>query len=292
MMTFLRPRISAYAMAFFGTFLVLGCSRLEMDEKSRAPQIPAQSVASASAVDDSASAEKDADSALTIRLVIRSAQIRIRTERPSVKSAEVESLVTARGGYVVHKETEHLDEAVVRSRLELRVPEAHFTSTLSALREQGTVLGESATGDDVTEEYSDVGARLRAKALLEKRLLEMAESAKSVEDMLKVERELGRVRTEIEQMTGRMQFLEKHAAMATISLELISPMQPPSDDGQSIRSKLENAVAQAGNLAVSVIAGGVVLLGAALPLLVPAGFLALLIAMRRRRRLSNGMQLG
>jgi hypothetical protein len=77
----------------------------------------------------------------------------------------------------------------------------------------------------VTEEYTDLDARLRNLEATETELLELLtevrERTSKAEDVLAVHRELTSIRSQIEQLKGRMQYLEKMTAMATINVELI-----------------------------------------------------------------------
>jgi hypothetical protein len=84
---------------------------------------------------------------------------------------------------------------------------------------------ESISAQDVTEEYTDLGARLRNLEATEEELLalltEVREETRRAEDVLAIHRELTNIRGQIEQIQGRMQYLERLTALATISVELI-----------------------------------------------------------------------
>ena len=81
-------------------------------------------------------------------------------------------------------------------------------------------------GQDVTQEYVDITARLRNKQQQEQRYLELLGDAQSVDEVLAVERELERIRVEIESMQGRIQFLESRTDFASITVTVTEPVTP------------------------------------------------------------------
>ena len=84
----------------------------------------------------------------------------------------------------------------------------------------GEVRQNHVGSQDVTEEYFDVEARIRNKQEEEKRLLKhLSDSTGKLEDILAVERELSRVRGEVEQMQGRLRFLANRTELSTITIE-------------------------------------------------------------------------
>ena len=108
--------------------------------------------------------------------------------------------------------------------LTLRVPAAAFDQAMAALRGLAQeVLAEQVTARDVTEEYTDLDARLRNLRAAETQLLALVEQASNVEDLLKVEKRLSEVRGEIEQLQGRLNVLENRIALATINVVLHGP---------------------------------------------------------------------
>jgi hypothetical protein len=146
---------------------------------------------------------------------------------------------------------------------------------LEDLRKPGDVLSGSISGQDVTAEFVDVQARVKAKQVLEQRLLGIAAGASKVEDMLKVETELSRVRSEIEQLEGRSKYLEERARLSLIHVTAVSPNQTAEPRAESFASKMRGAFRRGKEVAVEVLAGLVVL---------ASFFLPLAFWWRRRRR--------
>jgi hypothetical protein len=187
------------------------------------------------------------------------------------------------GGYVVSREAERNDDVVKSVRMVIRVPASKFETALGELRRRGTVLSEAATGQDVTEEFSDTQAQLGSKRKLEERLLHIVEGSSSVKDMLEVENELTRVRTDIERLEGHSRLLENRVAFATIHATFESPAQPLAADAESTLSRFKNTFEEAGGIFMHVTMGIVFVAAAVAPVALPAG--AVLLFLRRRRRL-------
>ena len=103
----------------------------------------------------------------------------------------------------------------------IRVPDGKYEPTLAELRNLAVrVKSESTDSRDVTEEYIDLEARLKNAEATESQYLALLEKATDVEDILRIYDSLSRVRSEIEQIKGRMQYLERTSSMSLISVRL------------------------------------------------------------------------
>ena len=87
----------------------------------------------------------------------------------------------------------------------------------------GRILHEKSSGQDVTEEYIDLEARIRTKKALEAQFLEIMKQARKISDAMEVQTQLAEVRTEIERLEGRRRFLENQSALSTINITLHTP---------------------------------------------------------------------
>lgn len=106
----------------------------------------------------------------------------------------------------------------------VRVPAAKFDEALNEIRAATSrVIVESIKGQDVTEEFIDIEARLKAQKALETQFLEIMKQSKTVADALNVQTEIARVRGEIEKIEGRKRFLESQASLSTIKIRLTAP---------------------------------------------------------------------
>jgi hypothetical protein len=166
------------------------------------------------------------------RMVIHTVELRLIVKDTQASLEAVQSLAGELGGYVASSRTWHTEEQLSAS-LTLRVPADQLNTALEKLRALALeVDSENISGEDVTQEYVDLEARLRNEEAYEKELLalltEIRERTSKAEDILAVYERLTEVRGRIEQIKGRMQYLENMSAMATITVELIPSelMQP------------------------------------------------------------------
>ncbi|MDQ3745192.1 MAG: DUF4349 domain-containing protein, partial [Acidobacteriota bacterium] len=226
------------------------------------------------------------------RKVIRNAELSLETDEPQKAMQRVASIAEARGGFVVTSESRQQagtdgGKAYEVITIQARVPAAQFDAALNDIRAVGSrVTAEKITGQDVTEEFIDLEARLRTQRALEAQLLDIMKQAHQVSDAITVERELTNVRTEIERIEGRRRFLENQASLSTVKVTLQPPAPLVSTTGffRSVRSAFGDGV----DVAVAIVLALIRVLVAMLPLVliigVPVFFLFRYLARRGRRR--------
>jgi chromosome segregation ATPase len=159
------------------------------------------------------------------QMIIRTAHLALKVEETERALAQIKSIATSLGGYVADSNIWRSDEKL-QGTVTIRVPAESFDAAMEQITGLALeVERENLSGQDVTEEYTDLGARLRNLEATEKELLELLtevrEKTRKAEDVLAVHRELTSIRGEIEQVKGRMQYLERMTALATITVELI-----------------------------------------------------------------------
>jgi hypothetical protein len=128
-------------------------------------------------------------------------------------------------------------------RATLRVPAARLDETISRIRSLGVVADESHHGEDVTDQVVDLEARLTNARNTEKRLAEVLRTRTGdLADVLAVEREIARVRDEIERLDGQRKTLEQRVSYGTVTLTVTEERQAQLDSGPlSLRVQLRNA---------------------------------------------------
>ena len=129
------------------------------------------------------------------------------------------------GGFVANTAVRTGKDEQPSASLEVRVPTAQFDGLLAALRAVGKVERITAGAEDVGEEYVDLGARAANARRVEARLVEMlATRTGKLSDVLTVEQELARVRQEIERHDARLRWLERRAALSSLTVALHEPV--------------------------------------------------------------------
>lgn len=155
------------------------------------------------------------------RMIVYTGDLALVVMDTDAAQRQIEVLVKDAGGYIASVESYAVSEGIRRINLSLRVPAEAFDSTMNALREMAVeVTRESVSTEDVTEEYVDLTSRLRALEAKAARLEKLMEQAEDTEAVLEVYRELSETQVQIEQTKGRMQYLERQSAMATIHVQL------------------------------------------------------------------------
>ena len=133
---------------------------------------------------------------------------------------EVAEMADELNGYVVSS-YKHEYERGVSGRIIIRVPSEKFEEAFERLRQLAVAVPyETTTAKDVTEEYVDLEAQLSNLLATEAQYLALLEKAETVEEMLKVQKELSNVRGQIEQIEGRMKYLEQTSETSLIEIDL------------------------------------------------------------------------
>lgn len=212
-------------MFMFCLFLLLsGCSSNEKDDSaSKSQDEKAESKMDASIsgnmVQQEEAAEKEG--VTDERKVIHQAQLELKVKNLEKAQMKIENKVAEYGGYVVESNVYREDEELVEGTITVRVPEAHFQDFLADSEgEASEVVGRNVTGQDVTEQYVDLKARLKSKRAVEERLLAFMKDAEKTEDLLKISSDLAVVQEEIEQLTGQMKYLENQTSYSTVTVTL------------------------------------------------------------------------
>jgi hypothetical protein len=225
------------------------------------------------------------------RKIIRNAEITLEADSPEEAQRRVGSIAESSGGFVVTSDSQQRGDAGVFITLTLRVPAAQFVPALDSIRAVGSrVLQEKVSAQDVTQEFIDLEARLRAKRALEAQFLEIMKQARSISDALEVQRQLAEVRSEIEQMEGRRRFLENQASLSTIVVKVQPPAAfAPAGTG-SFFTDLRRALGDSVDIALSFVLGFVRVLGFLIPFAVLVVLPLYLLARLLIRRFATVMR--
>ena len=182
---------------------------------------------------------------LTIkRKIIRTGSITLEVEDIAGAIGKVADVADELGGYVVSSHKSE-DEKRTSGYITIRVPADRFDEAFDRLRQLAIAVPyENTEAKDVTEEYVDLQARLHNLEATEAQYLALLEKAKTVEEILKVQRELSNVRGQIEQIEGRIKYLERTSDMALIdgSLREEKPLAGPWNPANALKSAVHGLV--------------------------------------------------
>jgi len=164
------------------------------------------------------------------RALILTASIAMRAQDPWGAADRAQAVATTLGGDVMAMSQSGKGDDRSAS-LVLRVPAERFNDALRQLRALSDVevLSSSVDSKDVTEQFVDLEARLRAKQAEEQRYLALLARAERIEDILRIDQALAQVRTQIEQLTGQVNSIKTRTTFSTISLSVTPLGVLPSD---------------------------------------------------------------
>lgn len=150
------------------------------------------------------------------RMRVWRASLSVEVPVVSNAAARVAEWAGKAGGYVERR----TDRGDRQTLLTLRLPSKALPNTLASIGELGRVTERNVSSEDVTERYVDTDARLRAMTALKDRLQGLLEKAQTVQDVLAIEKELGRIQGELESLQARLQALKGQVDLATVEVRL------------------------------------------------------------------------
>lgn len=229
------------------------------------------------------------------RKILRNGDLVLEVSDPIVSQRQITSIAESLGGFVVSSESrQRQPQDAGKQELEIylvvRVAASHFAAALDQIRSQGNrVIQEKTTGQDVTEEFIDLEARIKTQKALESQFLEIMKQANKVGDALEVQRQVADVRTEIEKLEGRKRFLENRASLSTITVSLKTPaaiIVSTSGFSSHLREAVAESVAIASGIVLFLIRFVIVMVPILILIIIPGGLLTRFVLRR-----AKGLQL-
>lgn len=156
--------------------------------------------------------------------IIKTGNLYVQTKDYDSFLNDITSKVQAIGGFVENNTTEvyqvYEDNKLMRGRLKIRVPQENFYETVNYLEETSDIRRKNINEQDVTKEYYEKDNKVKNLEIQEQNLRELFEKATTVEEMLQIENELRRIRTEIDALNISLADINDRAAMSTIDMEV------------------------------------------------------------------------
>ncbi|OPY29341.1 MAG: hypothetical protein A4E28_00939 [Methanocella sp. PtaU1.Bin125] len=203
----------------------------------------------------------DAYSDVSNRKVIMTATIQIETGDLDQVVGRVRTLCSDAGGYVQSSYLDTYSNNRRTATVTIKVPSSAYESTITEIKKLGTVKSDRSTGTDVTGRYVDLEARLNNLKSTESRLVAIMDKANNVSDILAVEKELSRVRGDIESYQAQMNTLKNQIDFSTITVTVTEPQPVVAYDWG-----IGEAFSEGVHMFVAVIGVLIVLTGILIPL--------------------------
>jgi hypothetical protein len=226
-----------------------------------------------------------ADPTVFPSMIIRSGQASLQVDSLELAVDRLRQLAARLGGYVANSQVQAGQNQLRSGTLELKVPAARFDDATSGLSPIGKVEYINVAAEDVGEEFTDIAARVANAHRLEGRLIDLLTTRTGkLSDVLQIERELARVREEIERMEGRLRYLKTRVATSTLTVTVHEPAPLVGEPGSG--GVVAESFRQAWRNFLRFLAGFVESLGFLIPLgvLVIGGLLGLRRLWRARRQ--------
>lgn len=288
-----RKRAAVFGMVLWASVgLLAGCagkgsqSSSPSAESASAPTVGAAAPGATSDATAGKSAEtKTAAPAAVPRKIIYTATVGLVADDFPRAAAQIVREAKARNGYVAENSVTGEPNAPREGTWKIRVPLPELDAFLAALGKMGELQNTTLTSQDVSEEFYDVRARLQNKRIEEARLIDLLQhSSGKLSDVLLLEKEISRVREEIERMEGRLRFLANQTDLATVTVTLHEakafkkPEAPPTFGTRLVRT-FSGSV----ETLFDFVRGLMLLVVAVLPWMIVPGVLLFYVLHRRRK---------
>ena len=223
----------------------------------------------------------------TERKVIKTAYLTLEVGEGKFEKVlfDLTRLAENNGGFVSHTQSySDADGKLTSGSITIRIPHDKYNSALDLIKDMGTVESISISGQDVTQEYTDLESRLRNLQAQEEILLDLMAQSKDVSDSIEVQRELSYVMEQIEVIKGRMNYLDNMVSFSTIEVYLHEPEPITTTTGWGFIEALKRGLRGA----VTIFNGIVIFLIAVSPILVIIAIILvviwLIVRSRRKKR--------
>ncbi|MDQ0876867.1 cbb3-type cytochrome oxidase subunit 3 [Paenibacillus sp. V4I3] len=221
------------------------------------------------------------------RKLIYRANLVMPVEDYSKAQTALRDLVALSGAYILQF-SENANTGERGGTYTIKVAANGFVSLLDGLEKMSPSLQRNVQGQDVTEEYVDLSSRLKAKQMVETRLLGFMEKASKTDELLAFSNELSKVQEAIEQIKGRIRYLDQNVSFSTIELRMYQQTgnKPLLSDPHklTLEERIQKAWNSSLNVLVAVMQGILVFLAAAFPILVIGLLIGVPIWVFRRKR--------
>ncbi|OJY90602.1 MAG: hypothetical protein BGP13_19445 [Sphingobacteriales bacterium 40-81] len=150
--------------------------------------------------------------------IIKNAALQMRVKALQSATAAIQEAIRSSGGYIASASEIRLSDRL-KSEMVIRVPREKFEELLNRLSGYAdSVTQKSITSEDVTGEYIDTKARIQVKEKTRDQYFEFLKRAKSIEEVLKVQREITGLQEDIEAAAGRINYIQHQSAFSSIHL--------------------------------------------------------------------------
>jgi len=216
-----------------------------------APMSVSQNVEKTMMMDDSYSADisdQVVSEEISQNKVIKNASLSLKIKKTEEAVAQISDIAKSKGGEVFSTNIVERVRGIKSGTVVVKVPVAQFENAVGEIKKIATqVVSEYTSGQDVTEQYTDLQAQLKNKQAEEQSFVKILDQSGKIDDVLAVTREISRVRGEIERLQGKIKFMDSQTDMSTITILLsedieVAPVGSGWRPGQVFKQSLQDLV--------------------------------------------------
>ena len=153
----------------------------------------------------------------------------------------VKNIIAANSGMITSSNSGYSDQPYIN--INILIPRSEFDSVLEDIKQISSIVNnENIYTNDVTEEYIDIESRLNVMLETEKRFLSLLETANKIEEIVQVEKEIMRIRGEIDSLTGRIKYLTTTTENSQLNLYMIEEMPISGSDDWNIGNSFDDSL--------------------------------------------------
>lgn len=178
--------------------------------------------------------------------IIKTGYVTVEVDSFEKTYQAIRSLVGKYDGYIQSAQTNIAGNKKVRGTVVVRIPAETFDEILESIKGLGRLLDINTASQDVTKQYTDLQSKLKALRIMESNLLKLLEQKAKVKELLEIERELGRVRGELETIEGSIRYYDNVTSYSTISITVKE--KGVDDPSEYIQTMSGNMVLRVGNV--------------------------------------------
>lgn len=251
-LSFLPPKLTACFFAFIVVLCLPGCeSNPGGGQESAPPNIAVAPAATEKALASSNNAQPEPPFE---QKIIRNANLRFQVSDYRQSINAIRKVLESHGAFLVSSNEMRVDNSL-ENNLVIRVPAKNLDALVEKLAAQSIYLDyKNITSEDVTTEFVDISARLKAKRAVEDRYLDLLKQAKNVKEIIEVETQLRQLREEIESTQARINYINRQVAYSTINLQIYESSARQSGD-QNFLIRIQNALRDGWELLLSFVVG-------------------------------------
>lgn len=184
----------------------------------------------------------------TKQKIIKNAALRFESQDLKVTGQNIYTSLKKYNAQVQTDSESNNDYTLSRTII-VRIPSNYFDAFIADISKGVSYFDvKEISAQDVTEEYIDLEARIKAKKTLEARYLELLKKAGKVSEMLEIERELSAIREEIEAFEGRLKYMESRVSLSTVNIEFYKNTEVGGGSTVSYGTKIGNALKSGFNI--------------------------------------------